>query len=76
MTCSRCRGLMVPHRIEGGGEIPHTGTVPGWRCLLCGETIDVVIMANRRGHSVRTKDQPRPPYPVWSSRSRRKAMSP
>ena len=36
--CERCSGLMVPER---------DGEVVGWRCLLCGDRIDPVILAQR-----------------------------
>ncbi len=37
--CERCGGLMVP-------EIDDDFT--GWRCILCGERVDSVILAQRR----------------------------
>lgn len=45
MQCKRCEGLMVK-------SVTSDPTTPGvieegWRCLLCGETIDSCIEANR-----------------------------
>ena len=37
--CGRCSGLMVSERDD---------EFMGWRCLLCGERIDPVILAQRR----------------------------
>jgi hypothetical protein len=47
MNCPRCHGLMVSIRLEdaGGSSLRFSG----WRCLLCGEVIDSVIKANRKG---------------------------
>lgn len=37
--CERCRGLMVSE---------HDDDFNGWRCILCGERVDSVILAQRR----------------------------
>lgn len=37
--CERCRGLMVSE---------HDDDFQGWRCILCGERVDPVILAQRR----------------------------
>jgi len=37
MHCLRCEGLMITIRME---ELSSAGQVPGWRCLVCGETTD------------------------------------
>lgn len=47
MNCLRCHGLMVPIRLEDAGS--STLCFSGWQCLLCGEVIDSVIDANRKG---------------------------
>lgn len=44
MQCSRCQGLMVVNRMQ---ESSSSDAVVGWRCLLCGESIDPGIEANR-----------------------------
>lgn len=41
--CDRCSGLMVPERLSDLD-------VEGWRCVVCGEFVDPVIMAHRRAH--------------------------
>lgn len=46
MECVKCHGLMVPDRfvdIEESGE----REFGGWRCLVCGNITDPVIVANR-----------------------------
>ena len=40
MHCPRCKGFMVPTRLE---ELGSSNTVNGWRCLLCGGNIDLVV---------------------------------
>jgi len=42
MKCRRCGSMMVCERFYG----PHEHLV-GWRCVLCGEIIDRVILENR-----------------------------
>ena len=47
MICSRCQGFMWPSELrdEAGGRI-FDGS-PAFRCVLCGDLIDSVILANR-----------------------------
>ena len=51
MVCMRCRGLMVPHPVsERDGHQTNTRWVRQpmmWRCLICGDRIDTVILAHR-----------------------------
>ncbi len=41
--CHRCGGVMVYERFYGN-EDPFWG----WRCTICGEIVDEVILENRR----------------------------
>ncbi len=44
MKCDRCNGSMVcEHFYTEEGEFL------GWRCIICGEIIDQVILQNRYG---------------------------
>jgi len=43
MRCHRCGSMMVYERFYGPDE-----HFSGWRCVLCGEIIDQVILENRR----------------------------
>ena len=47
MTCHRCHGFMCPADlfVEASGN-EHDG-VRAWRCVACGEIIDLVIVQNR-----------------------------
>jgi hypothetical protein len=45
MKCHRCKGSMVYEKFYG-----EEGEFSGWRCLVCGEVIDQVILENRYGH--------------------------
>jgi DNA-directed RNA polymerase subunit M/transcription elongation factor TFIIS len=48
--CHRCGGLMVPEQVVDIRSID-------FRCVSCGERIDPVILAHRRGtHTVRKSD--------------------
>ena len=39
--CLRCGGLMVPEEIREVNQM-------GWRCVMCGEHIDQLILEHRR----------------------------
>lgn len=55
MDCSRCRGLMVVDHFSD--PLDETGEIVfrGWRCVLCGEIVDPLIVRNRIRHVVRTQ---------------------
>lgn len=40
--CTRCGGFVIPEAFRGIGI-----NTFGWHCLLCGETVDDVILRNR-----------------------------
>ena len=42
MRCQRCNGIMVNERFYGPGD-----PFWGWRCILCGDIFDPMILANR-----------------------------
>ncbi len=42
MKCDRCGGSMAYEKFYGQAE-----DFFGWRCILCGEIIDRVILENR-----------------------------
>ncbi|MBS0168368.1 MAG: hypothetical protein JSR29_19970 [Nitrospira sp.] len=48
MNCSRCQGLLCRSEVrdEAGGLV--TEGTPVFRCILCGELIDLVILMNRK----------------------------
>ena len=58
MDCLRCQGLMVAIDLR---EVSTRDRVLGWRCLLCGETTDSGIEANRRSHSQPSRTRARVP---------------
>ena len=43
IKCLRCRGVMVYDKFYG----PHEHYW-GWKCLICGEIVDPVILENRQ----------------------------
>ena len=43
MKCNRCGSAMVYERFYGPDE-----HFLGWRCILCGEIVDQLILENRR----------------------------
>ena len=44
MKCHRCGGVMVYEKFYGSCE-----EFFGWRCVLCGEIVDQIILENRLG---------------------------
>jgi hypothetical protein len=40
--CLRCHGAVIYDTFYGGGE-----DFWGWKCLICGEIVDQVILENR-----------------------------
>ena len=44
MNCSRCTGLMVRHDLQDETGLDR---FVAWRCLICGEVFDPVILENR-----------------------------
>ena len=42
MRCQRCGGLMICERFYDGRD-----HFEGWRCVICGEIVDSVIVENR-----------------------------
>lgn len=47
MHCLRCQGFMIAVQLR---DVSSQDTAAGWRCLLCGETTDPGIQANRATH--------------------------
>ena len=58
MHCRRCRGLMIGVQMR---DLSSQGSVSGWRCLLCGETTDPGIEANRVNHDPPVRSRARVP---------------
>ncbi|MBI4002449.1 MAG: hypothetical protein HY348_11785 [Nitrospira defluvii] len=48
MTCGRCNGLMVREQICDLQGRSSSLCVDGYRCLLCGDLVDALILENRR----------------------------
>lgn len=63
MNCPRCSGSMVHENFYGAGE-GLSWYYPGWRCLLCGEIVDKVILSNRKAVSPRRGGHARHNNPV------------
>ena len=43
MNCPRCNNVMIQDKFYG-----HYDSYWGWKCVICGELIDQVILENRR----------------------------
>jgi hypothetical protein len=43
MTCERCGGMSVAAHFEGGQAWEYDG----WKCLICGNVTDPLIITNR-----------------------------
>jgi hypothetical protein len=54
--CHRCGGLMVKEKFTVDFAALD---FEGWRCVVCGEIIDPLIMANRKAHRAKVLPAPR-----------------
>lgn len=70
MHCLRCQGLMIAVHMQ---DVSSQGAVPGWRCLLCGETTDPGIAANRLSHCPPIRSRARVPGSPVASLGKRKS---
>ena len=70
LNCIRCQGLMVPTRLEEAVGATSGESISGWKCLLCGEVIDSVIAANRKGRQEPMAGRARLPYGTVLAKSR------
>ncbi|TKS61062.1 MAG: hypothetical protein EWM72_00831 [Nitrospira sp.] len=59
MQCLRCKGLMIAVHMRDLSS--QDDIVYGWRCLLCGETTDPGIEANRVSHCPPVRSRARVP---------------
>ena len=48
MECTRCRGMLVPDYSFDHLDATSSGQVRTWRCVMCGDVVDPVILHNRR----------------------------
>lgn len=72
MNCLRCQGLMMAIELRDASSQDAVG---GWRCLLCGETTDPGIQANRASHQSPPRSRARVPGapPVHPGKGRPKS---
>jgi hypothetical protein len=49
MRCPRCAGQMTYEPFEDIRDDTGSFFFYGWRCLSCGEILDPIILANRKG---------------------------
>ncbi len=52
MKCSKCNGLMIYERYQFICEVAYA-----WRCVICGEIIDNVVLSNREQSTNRRENQ-------------------
>lgn len=59
MQCARCQGSTISEVFvdweSGAGAL----SFPGWRCLLCGDITDAVILSNRTARPQPSARHPR-----------------
>ena len=46
--CPRCHNLMVEETFVDRETSPSVSSFTGWRCLICGEILDPIILEHRR----------------------------
>jgi hypothetical protein len=47
MRCKRCHGLVVVDAFIDGGLDERLSGLGGWRCINCGEWLDIGVLRNR-----------------------------
>jgi hypothetical protein len=50
MGCPRCHNLMVEETFVDLQVSPSVSFFTGWRCMICGEILDPIILQNRTRH--------------------------
>lgn len=55
MNCSRCQGLLCFSELRDEAGVLITEGAPAFRCILCGELIDSVILMNRARTAAESK---------------------
>ena len=50
MGCPRCHNLMVEETFVDLQVSPSVSSFTGWRCMICGEILDPIILQNRTLH--------------------------
>lgn len=48
MQCTRCQGMLVPDYSFDHLDATNPDRIRTWRCVLCGDVVDPVILYNRR----------------------------
>lgn len=51
MKCPRCNGMMIYERYQDMLEVFYA-----WRCVICGEVLDDVVLKNRDEHKEQDKE--------------------
>jgi hypothetical protein len=59
MCCDRCQGLMCPVLLHDRDSGIGQDNCRAWRCLVCGEIVDELIMRNRLQALMRKRDATR-----------------
>jgi hypothetical protein len=47
MGCPRCHNLMIEETFVDWETSPSVSSFTGWRCVICGEILDPIILQNR-----------------------------
>jgi hypothetical protein len=74
MNCPRCTGLMMRDDYFDLQDEAGRCTFVAWRCLICGEVLDPVILKHREARPAPMVDRARPPlHQIVSVRTRKGA---
>lgn len=69
MECPRCAGFIMPYALAELRDFARPVEVNCWRCLMCGEILDPVIIANRQARPSPSADRARQKLPLQASLS-------
>jgi hypothetical protein len=67
MECPRCAGLMMSYDLAELRHFAQPVEVNCWRCLMCGEILDPVIIANRQSRPSTRADRARQNFALQTS---------
>jgi len=70
MECGKCGGTMTPDYMLDLRDDTGTFGFEPWRCMLCGEVTDPIILANREALGLQRDPTPKPKKPRKKSRQK------
>ena len=58
MQCTRCQGMLVADYSYDHLDATNSDRIQTWRCVMCGDVVDPVILHNRRKQAALASAKP------------------